>query len=276
MTLKKNQKDLFKKNGYLIVENFIKKNTVNKLRKLSYDLFRGKYETKIAPDKIKNQNTTGHPKQLCNIWKSDYSFAQLILSKQIAKLALELTGWKGISLNQDSLFCVPPKTGGVTMHQDEAYQDWNVPGKIITVWIPLTDVDDKNSSIKYIIGSHKWKTMHKPLQKFFSGKNYKHSLRHLSQLQKNSMITINAKAGSIVFHHGRMWHGSDLNLSKKDRIAISVHLMPSNSKFSKKIKSSSFLMRYKKFTTNEMDENFFPVIWTRNNLSSKFIKRLKN
>ena len=53
-TLKKNQKIFFKKNGYLVVENLIKKSTINKLRKISYDLFKGKYKTQIAPDKIKS------------------------------------------------------------------------------------------------------------------------------------------------------------------------------------------------------------------------------
>lgn len=273
-TLKKNQKIFFKKNGYLVVENLIKKSTINKLRKISYDLFKGKYKTQIAPDKIKNQKKTKKPKQLCNVWKSNYSFAQLILSKQIAKLATELTGWKGIRLNQDSLFWVPPKTGGVTMHQDEVYQDWHVPGKIITVWIALTDVSDKNAALKYIRGSHKWKKMHKPLKNFFSGKDYKHSLSNFNQFKKDLMVTVKGKAGVVTFHHGRMWHGSGLNTSNNDRISLSCHLMPSNSKFSKKVVNPVF-SRYKKFTTNEMDENFFPVIWTSNNLSSKFIRRLK-
>ena len=50
--------------------------------------------------------------------------------------------------------------------------------------------------------------------------------------------------------------------------------MPVNSKFSTIIKNPIFT-RYKKFTTNKMDENFFPIIWTKNNLRSKFIKKLK-
>ena len=272
--LKKSQKIFFKKNGYLIVENLINKKTVNKLRKLSYDLFNGKYKTSIAPDKIKNEKNEKKPKQLCNIWKSNYSFLDIIFSKKIAKLASELTGWNGVRLNQDSLFLIPPKTGGVSMHQDEVYQDWHIPGKIITAWIALTDVSEKNAGLKYIIGSHKIKRLHKPLKKFFSGNNFKYSLAKFSQLKKNKMITVRANAGSVAFHHGRMWHGSGLNLSKKDRISLSCHLMPANSKFSTIIKNPIFT-RYKKFTTNKMDENFFPIIWTKNNLRSKFIKKLK-
>ena len=125
---------------------------MNKLRKLSYDLFKGKYKTSIAPDKIKNEKNEKKPKQLCNIWKSNYSFLDIVFSKKIAKLASELTGWNGIRLNQDSLFLVPPKAGGVSMHQDEVYQDWHIPGKIITAWVALTDVSEKNAGLKYIIG----------------------------------------------------------------------------------------------------------------------------
>ena len=53
ISLKNYQKNFFKENGYLIIENFIDKKTVNILRKASFDLFKGKYQTNIMPDKIK-------------------------------------------------------------------------------------------------------------------------------------------------------------------------------------------------------------------------------
>ena len=65
-----------------------------------------------------------------------------------------------------------------------------------------------------------------------------------------------------------------LNKSKNNRISISCHYMPVNSKFHSKI-NNPVLSHYKKFTNREMDDNFFPVLWTKNNLRSKFLSKLK-
>ena len=40
ISLKNYQKNFFKENGYLIIENFIDKKTVNILRKASFDLLK--------------------------------------------------------------------------------------------------------------------------------------------------------------------------------------------------------------------------------------------
>lgn len=50
--------------------------------------------------------------------------------------------------------------------------------------------------------------------------------------------------------------------------------MPVNSKFHSKI-NNPVLSHYKKFTNCEMNDNFFPVLWTKNNLRSKFLSKLK-
>ena len=61
------------------------------------------------------------------------------------------------------------------MHQDEVYQDWHIPGKLVTAWIALTDVGGNNGGIEFISGSHKWKKLSIPVKKFFSGNNFKYS-----------------------------------------------------------------------------------------------------
>ena len=67
------------------------------------------------------------------------------------------------------------------------------------------------------------------------------------------------KAGSVVFHHGKIWHGSGFNKTSKDRVSLSIHFMDGKSKFHPKIKSPYF-NHYKKFNSLDMDESFFPII----------------
>ena len=66
---KKLIKNFFSKNGFLILDNFIKKPQINKLHKKTIDLFNGNYDDNIQPDKIKwdKSNKDGNPRQLCNV-----------------------------------------------------------------------------------------------------------------------------------------------------------------------------------------------------------------
>ena len=52
-------------------------------------------------------------------------------------------GWSGIKLGQDSLMWVPPLNGGVSMHQDNPYQDWHTKKQTITCIIALTKYREK-------------------------------------------------------------------------------------------------------------------------------------
>lgn len=266
------QKKKFKKNGFLIVKNCLDKNLLKKIDKTKKKFFELKYETGIFPDKIKwtfNERDKKSVRSQCNIWKADRIFAKIALSKEIGKISSKLMGWNGTRLNQDSLIWVMPNSGGVNFHQDNPYQDWNTPGKIITCWIPLKKTSQKSATLEYAIGSHKW-GKGKTMKNFFC-KNYKKIFLKKFNNKNPVFKKIEINIGDVVFHHGNIWHGSGKNLSKVDRVSISLHLMSEKSKFHPKINNPIF-SRYKKFQSLEMDENFFPIIWNKNNKISKFIK----
>ena len=251
----------FQKYGFLKLENFLDKKFVKKIKKNFFKVFKGKYNTGLQPDKIKwskNDILVKSPRQLCNVWKSDFELKSLILNENIGRISAQLTGWNGIKICQDSLYWVPPKCGGVGMHQDNSYQDWHLPGKTITCWISLSDLSLNSSGIEYLVGSHKTKIT-KPIKIFFSGKKYKYTTK--SKLLKNfKSEVITGKAGTVVFHHGNIWHGSNINLSNKSRFSISIHMIPSNSKFSNKFKHPQY-SRYKFNNSLKMDESFFPTTY---------------
>jgi ectoine hydroxylase-related dioxygenase (phytanoyl-CoA dioxygenase family) len=257
--LSKEDKLFFSENGFLIINNFFSTKKVNNLKKRSEKIFNGYYETRISPDKIKWKKGYSKtiPRQLCNVWKSDLVLRSAILHKRIGKIASQLMNWSGVRLCQDSLIWVPPATGGVSMHQDNSYQEWHSPGKIITCWIALTDASSKNSGLEYLSGSHKDKNISRPVKNFFGGSNYLYTINK-KKFNKFKKYTIEAKAGSIAFHHGNTWHGSSPNKSNKERVSISCHYIHKNSKFTK-INHIDY-SRYKKKNTLEMDESFFPIL----------------
>ena len=262
----------FQNNGYVIFKNLIKKSFLDKINNNKLNYFKLKYPINIYPDKIKwiyKRSEKKLVRSQCNLWRSDINFAKISLSKQIGKIAAKLMHWEGTRLNQDSLIWVIPKTGGVTFHQDNPYQDWNTPGKIMTCWIPLRKTTANGGTLEYIVGSHKWEKGG-TFKNFFS-RNYDLEIKKRFKKRKIEINKILLNKGDVVFHHGNMWHGSGINRSKVDRVSISIHLMDCKSKFHKK-KFNPIFSRYKKFNSLEMDESFFPIIWHSKNKISKFIK----
>ena len=269
-TLSDEHLNQFKKNGFLILKNFFSKNKLKNFISISKDLFEGIYSTGIAPDRDKwNKNKKSSiPRQLCNVWKSSKDFQKVILNKHIGEIAAKLMGWSGVKIGQDSLIWVPKKKGGVSMHQDNPYQDWHSSGSTITCWIALTDVDQNNSGLQFLKGSHVY-GKDKTIKNFFNGKNFTHTIKD-RKFKNFEKISIEGKAGTISFHHGNIWHGSNVNNSNNDRISISIHLIPASSKYSKNVNHSIY-SRYKKFNSTEMDENYFPILWTKNGSRSNFL-----
>ena len=274
----KEKKDFFNKNGFVIFENVLNKNELNKVRKKYKKIFKGHYETGVVPDKIKwvyGRDKNNIPRSVCNAWKSDYDVARVVLSKKIGQLVASLQNWNSTRLNQDSLIWVVPGAGSVAFHQDNPYQDWHTPGKVITAWIPLENTSKERATWEYLVRSHKHGTT-KRLTKIFTNQSYRSiSKKLLSNADKFGRHYVIAKKGSIVFHHGDMWHGSGFNKTKQDRITLSIHFMNGNSKFHDRIKNPHF-NHYKILNSSKMDETFFPVTWHKSKkvyFKDKYLRR---
>ena len=274
----KEKKEFFNKNGFVVFENVLNKNDLNKVRQKYKKIFKGQYETGVVPDKIKwvyGRDKNNIPRSVCNAWKSDYDVARVVLSKKIGQLVASLQNWTSTRLNQDSLIWVVPGAGSVAFHQDNPYQDWHTPGKVITAWIPLEDTSKEGATLEYLIGSHKNGTT-KRLNKFFTNKSYRSiSKKLLSNADKFGRHYVVAKKGSVVFHHGDMWHGSGFNKTKHDRITLSIHFMNGNSRFHNRIKNPHF-NHYKILNSSKMDETFFPVTWHKSKkvfFKDKYLRR---
>ena len=269
----KNKINEFYKNGFVIFEDIINKRDLKKIESSYKDLFNEKYQTGVVPDKIKwkkKRDKNNIPRSLCNVWKSDKNIAKVVLSKSLGKIAANLMGWKSTRLNQDSIIWVTPNAGCINFHQDNPYQDWHTPGGVITCWIPITDTKENSGTLEYLIGSHKAK-ISKRLKNFYGLNNYRSSIKNVIKKDRKKIQLMKLKRGSLVFHHGKTWHGSGYNKTNNDRISLSIHFMNGNSKFHPKIKSPYF-NHYKFFGSLKMEESFFPITWSQQNIISKFIK----
>jgi ectoine hydroxylase-related dioxygenase (phytanoyl-CoA dioxygenase family) len=77
---------------------------------------------------------------------------------------------------------------------------------------------------------------------------------------------VEVKAGGGSFHHGRTWHGSGANPGPNPRRSLVLHAMPRDVEYVPENFSQGIgpiYSRYKRLGDNSLDENYFPVLWSK-------------
>ena len=275
MILTQEQLITFERDGFLIVEGFLSNDDIERTRARFAPLFRGEFETGLYPDEWNWKEGKDAPdltRQICNAWKSDYTIARIVLSEQIGRLCAQLRGWPGARLNQDNVIWKPRGAKPLSFHQDESYQGWIVPSEYVTCWLTLDNTQRDGGTISYVRGSHLW-ALSPMVKQFHAPDVYDAELREAAAREgtRPDIVSVVVPAGSAVFHHGRIWHGSGVNSSETQRRSIVSHCMSSAAKFHP-TNVSYIYNRYKKVDCLDMDESFFPVLWTFDGRRSDFLQ----
>ena len=267
--INKDLKKKFEDDGYLILPQFLDINKIDNVADNFDNLFSGIFETGIEPDEWnwkKGKDPNNITRQICNAWKSDSNIKKIVTHQLLGRACAELMGWTGSRLLQDNVLWKPPGGKTLVYHQDAAYDDWVIPQTMMTCWMPLDDVSQEKGTLEYVKGSHKWGLV-PPSGQFHSPENYKNELEVFAK-KNNKEIHIQyveVPAGGVSFHHGQTWHGSGINTSKDDRRAIVAHCIPSSAKFhpTNVGGTARIYKKYKKINSDEMDESFFPILWSK-------------
>ncbi|MFQ5545354.1 MAG: phytanoyl-CoA dioxygenase family protein [Acidiferrobacterales bacterium] len=264
----------FNENGFLILGRFLEADIVAAVQQRFELLFRGKFETGLYPDEWnwrEGRDALDLTRQICNGWKSDYTIASVVLREDIGRLCAQLRGWPGARLNQDNVIWKPPGAKALGFHQDESYEDWIVPREFVTCWIALDDTRADGGTIEYVRGSHKW-GLFPPIDQFHAPDVYDREMRDVAAKLRvePEVVTVEVPAGGCVFHHGRTWHGSQSNRGNQPRRSVVAHCMSSEAKYHP-TNVGYIYNRYKRVGSEEMDESFFPILWTADNRRSSFL-----
>ena len=261
-------KQQFEEDGYLILPKFLDIDKIDKLANKFKDLFAGRFETGIEPDEWnwREGDPNDITRQICNGWKSDNDIKNLVTHELLGKACAQLMEWTGSRLLQDNVLWKPPGGKTLAYHQDAAYDDWIIPQTMMTCWMPLDSVSQEKGTLEYVRGSHLW-GLTPPRGQFHSPDDYKKELKNFAQ-KNNKEIEIQyveVPAGGVAFHHGFMWHGSGINTSQEERRAVVAHCVPSNSEFhpTNVGGTARIYKKYKKINSNELDESFFPILWSK-------------
>ena len=125
----------FNQDGFIVVDNFLDINFLEKLQNKFEPLFKGDFETGIEPDEwnwkfgIDPDNVT---RQICNAWKSDNLIKELVCHPVIGQSCSMLMNWSGSRLIQDNVLWKSSEGKSLGYHQDAAYVSWIITQTMIT------------------------------------------------------------------------------------------------------------------------------------------------
>ncbi len=243
-------------------------------------LFRGQFETGTLPDEVNWQEGKSDPqltRQICNGWRADRTIAATVLRADIAQAVAGLMGWNGVRIMQDNVIWKPVGARALNYHQDNAYLQWFEPGEICSVWIALDDIEAANGTMELVRGSHRW-GLSEPEGEFHGPDDYQTPMRKRSEELglTPDILYISVAAGYGSVHHGRTWHGSGPNLGNAPRRSLVIHAMPAESHYQRKGFSKGngpIYSRYAHIGTDEMDENYFPILWRNDGYRTPTLER---
>ena len=148
------------------------------------------------------------------------SFAPVLNTNRFFQLASsiaeQLLGGE-VRFKADISLMKPAEIGLATpWHQDEAFQDPAFDYEEISFWLALQPVDETNSCMAYVPGSHNGPVLS---HGFPDGDARIHALECVDGFDPKQAVSCPLQAGGCVIHTGRTVHGAGPNVSADDRMA---------------------------------------------------------
>lgn len=147
--------------------------------------------------------------QSMNLWKHE-TLKKFVLAKRFAGIAAALLQTENVRLYYDSALYKEPGGDATPIHVDPFLIS---PHKVITMWMPLINLDEGLKSLLFLTGSHKL---------FEDGNS---SIRIINKAIRRNLPMDNyedMEVGDATFHIGSIVHGAPDNPTKKMREVLTV------------------------------------------------------
>jgi phytanoyl-CoA hydroxylase len=122
------------------------------------------------------------------------------------------------SLFQEMAMIKPPQGREKPWHQDHAYFNFPLTGRILGVWIALGDVYPENGCMFVIAGGHR-----EGPRSHFLRRDWQICDTETMPLMQTA---IPMQAGDVLFFDGKLPHGTPINRTDQTRWALQFHYVP--------------------------------------------------
>lgn len=283
MKITAEQKKIFHKQGYLVVDNLLNEEQVSLIIERCDRLFHTQFETGIYPDEWYGRPGLSQPnatRQMTGLWRCDRTLAGFTLSSAIARLNATLMSQASARYGLDTFWAKPPNAPELYFHRNNAYVQAIDPPVSTTCWIALSHATPDTSPLEVAAGSHQWPRAPHSLKaekaRFLHApeEDYRAPLWQAADeagIAKPEILSLTVPNGSAVFLHGDLWHGSDRNLSDtKTRQSLSITTLAGEAQYKPQKRTfgngNGYIFdRYRLMDTLELHESFYPILWSQQN-----------
>jgi len=210
------QKTSYGRNGYLLVENVLSPDELDRIRKITDDLTESSRHVSESNDVYElEQGHSPDSPRLTRIklpHKQHPYFWQLLTQSKITQVLNDLLGPDTTLLTSKLNTKAPGGGAAVEWHQDWAFYP-HTNDDLLAFGVLLEDVDEENGPLMVIPGSHKGPVLSHNANGVFCG-----AIDPDDPLfDHDKAVSLVGKAGSMTVHHARLLHGSAPNTSSRAR-----------------------------------------------------------
>lgn len=213
LNVKPEQVDYFADNGYVKIENVIKKEYLVEVQNIIQSavlLRKGKDERELK-DKSQYEQSLLQCGYLCWDFPAPKDF---VFAKRFAGIAKELLKADHIRLWHDQALFKEPGGRITDAHQDCSYWPIAEPQFSITMWVALTDVPKEKGCLYFYP-----RTNDPKLKEYVDIFKNPHQPKQLIDSEK---VFIPLQAGDATFHSGLTFHGASNNQTNEMREAMTI------------------------------------------------------
>jgi ectoine hydroxylase-related dioxygenase (phytanoyl-CoA dioxygenase family) len=156
--------------------------------------------------------------QIMNLWQVDADVKKFVLAKRMAKIAADLMGVRNVRLYHDQALFKEPGGGPTPWHQDQYY--WPIDTyNTITMWMPLTDIDEDMGMLTFASCSYTKGTVFNFEISDESESSFDNYVRE-QQFHISRAKTM--QAGDATWHRGFTMHHANANISGRMREVMTI------------------------------------------------------
>jgi ectoine hydroxylase-related dioxygenase (phytanoyl-CoA dioxygenase family) len=209
----------YKKNGYLIVEDAVSSTQLDTLRALTaefIDASRNVRESNVVYDLDKGHAPDSPRLTRIKIpHKQHPYFWEVLQNSRMTEVLASLLGPDTAIITSKLNTKAPGGGAAVEWHQDWAFYP-HTNDDLLAFGLMLEDVDAANGPLMVIPETHKGPILDHSMNGVFAG-----AINPDDPLfERDKIVTLTGKAGSMTVHHSRILHGSSPNISDRPRYIL--------------------------------------------------------
>jgi len=228
MQLTPAQVDQFRRDGYLLVDQFLPQQTIERYRAAYMETV----ERLSADNALRNgaaaDDSDAHEKvyQLRTAHLLHAAFDEHIRNPDFLDVVQSLIGPDIQLVHYQGLYKPVRSGGSVTWHQDDYYWPSNDSTEgSVSLWVPPDDATVDNGCMWYVPGSHHRILKHDQLWDPKQRKGFYYGISALPIELEQRAVPAEVRAGGIAIHSGGLVHSSRPNHSERPRRALASHFI---------------------------------------------------